>query len=58
MVARLGIERVSIERAVAPGVAWVRASEAAPRWVLLKSGPLGDPDLLLRALLPAVPAQR
>ncbi|KAE8762582.1 3-oxo-tetronate kinase [Georgenia thermotolerans] len=58
VVARLGIARVSIEQAVAPGVAWVHASEALPRWVLLKSGPLGDPDLLLRALLADRRAQR
>ncbi|MFH5823656.1 3-oxo-tetronate kinase [Georgenia sp. AZ-5] len=53
VVERCGISRVTIGKSVSPGVAWVRAEEPQPVWLLLKSGPLGDRDLFTRVLVDA-----
>lgn len=51
VVERCGITHGTVGAAEAPGVAWLRADDGP--WVLLKSGPLGDADILVRALAPA-----
>ncbi|PFG38962.1 uncharacterized protein YgbK (DUF1537 family) [Georgenia soli] len=54
VVDRCGISRAAVGATEAPGIPWLRVDgDGDPLWVLLKSGPLGDPDLLLRALDPA-----
>lgn len=55
VVERCGITHGTVGAAEAPGVAWLRVDAPRwgdPLWVLLKSGPLGDEDVLVRALGP------
>ncbi|GAA4288092.1 four-carbon acid sugar kinase family protein [Georgenia daeguensis] len=67
VVERCRITHGTVGAAEAPGVAWLRVGDVVPAegapaeatpedgtlWVLLKSGPLGDADVLVRALAPA-----
>ncbi|WP_127129741.1 3-oxo-tetronate kinase [Georgenia sp. SYP-B2076] len=50
VVGRCGVDHVVIGREVAPGVSWARTAGPDPLWLLLKSGPLGAPDLFAEAL--------
>ena len=52
VVGRCGISHVVVGRAVAEGVSWARTTGPDPLWLLLKSGPLGGPDLFAAALVP------